>query len=863
MGLFSGIRRLIQKATGLEARMGEIPLEFHVDLGEGGPHLIAVYGVLKGRRWKIKDVPRLWHYGATVELGGKVYAVSREDVEVLLALKSLNPAVREDGTLVCDLYPPVLQYLRKKTYKVRETERAKALRIAEDPLEPAIEVDYRPEEGLRVKAGYYDEGSGRVLKEDELHRIERGPRRYARIGNTVRPLPQIAHPEVREWVTAGERVIPHRHIPEFFVRDLVLLKTHMKAVLTDEAAEIKVIEAPMRPVVRLDVEAPGWLELQIGFESGGFKLPPEVLASRRKPKYVKVEEKTWVRFDGKLYRRVMGKLRELGAVRTERGFRLPLMKFASLEEFIREIGGVRVVEDEYRRFLEGIEGFAADENFRLPPAIEEHLREAGITLRPYQRAGIHWLTWLINNHLHGILADDMGLGKTIQTILALRWAYETNGAHGPSLVVCPKSVIPFWAREFERYFPGMAVVYHGPKRNRDVWRDPGTAIYITNFETVTNDAELLQGVPFYFVVVDEASFIKNPGTRRARAIKALNAMHRLALTGTPIENRPAELWALFDFLMRGYLGSQRAFTERYEKPLIRGELEGEAAELLAQKIRPFVLRRTKDQVAKDLPEKTEMEEWCELTEEQRRLYAEIQRTKVNPIRERLEAGEEVNITTSVLPILTKLKQICDHPALVVGDPERLYGRSEKFDLIIEKLEEILARGESVVLFSHFLGMLDLLQRALEERGIRFIRIQGDTEDRGRLIAEFNSGKAQVALCSLRAAGHGINLTAANHVFHVDRWWNPAVEDQATDRVHRIGQDKTVYVYRILTQGTLEERIARILERKRGIAERVIGAVAGKEMHWTREELLELLRPLEESTTAETGTYASAGSSAVQ
>ena len=861
MGIFSEIRRFISRAAGLEARVGELPLEFHVDLDAEGKHLITVYGVLKGKRWRIQDVPGLWHYGATVELGGKVYAVPREDVEVLLALKSLAPAVQEDGTLVCDVYPPVLQYLRKKPYKVRETERAKALRIADEPLEPAIEVDYRPEEGLRVKAGYYDEQSGRVLKEDELHRIERGPRRYARIGNTIHPLREIARPEVRKWMAAGERVIPHRKIPEFFVRDLVLLKTRMKAVLTDEAAGIQVIEAPMRPVIRLDLDAPGWLDVRLEFETGGFKIPPEILASRRVPKYVQVKEKTWVRFDGKLYRRVLGKLRDLGAVKAENGYRLPLMKFASLEEFIREIGGIRAVEDEYRRFLEGIEGFSADESFTLPPAIEEHLRGVGITLRPYQRAGVHWLTWLIKNHLHGILADDMGLGKTIQTILAIRWAYETNGAHGPSLVICPKSVIPFWARELERYFPGMAAVYHGPRRDRDIWCDPGPKIYITNFETVASDVELLQGVPFYFVVVDEASFIKNPGTKRARAIKSLNAVHRLALTGTPIENRPAELWALFDFLMRGYLGSHRAFTERYEKPLLRGELE-DKAEHLARKIRPFVLRRTKEQVAKDLPEKIEMEEWCELTEEQRRLYAEIQRLRVEPIRERLEAGEEVDITRNVLPIITKLKQICDHPALVVGDPERLYGRSEKFDLIVEKLEGILERGESAVLFSHFLGMLDLLQRALEERGVRFIRIQGDTEDRGRLIAEFNSGKARVALCSLRAAGHGINLTAANHVFHVDRWWNPAVEDQATDRVHRIGQDKTVYVYRILTQGTLEERISRIIERKRGIAESVIGTVAGKEMHWTREELLELLRPLDEPV-AERGAYASAGSSAVQ
>ena len=844
MPMFAGIRELVRRAVGLEPRVGELPLEFHVDLDGDGKHLISVYGVLKGKRFRIEDVPNLWHYGAAVELGGRLYTIPREDVEVLLALRSLDPAVREDGTLVCDIYPPILRYLRKKPYKVRETERARALRISDDPLEPALEVDYAPGEGLRVTAGYYDEGSGRVLREDELEVIERGSRRYARLGTTIRPLPENLGHEARRWMETGTRTIPHHRIPEFFARDLVLLKTEMRAVLTEEAAGIRVLDGPMRPRVRIDVDGPGWLEFQVGFESNGFEIPAEVLGTRRVPKYVQVAEKTWVRFDGKLFREISRRLKALGAEATVRGYRLPLTRFASLEEFIREIGGVRVVEREYRRFLEDLEGFAADEDFRLPPEIEAHLRREGIELRPYQRAGIHWLTWLIKNRLHGILADDMGLGKTLQTILALRFAYETDGARGPSLVICPKSVIPFWARELERFFPGRAAVYHGPRRPREVWRDPGERIYITNYETVASDIEILQGVPFYFVVVDEASFIKNPGTRRARAIKALNAVHRLALTGTPIENRPAELWALFDFLMRGYLGSHRAFVERYEKPLIRGELDGEVAESLVRKIRPFVLRRTKDQVAKDLPEKIEMEEWCELTPEQRALYGEIQRLKVEPLRERLLAGEEVDVTACVLPIITKLKQICDHPALVVGDPERLYGRSGKFDLVLERLDGILERGEAAVLFSHFLGMLDLLQRALEERGVPYIRIQGDTENRGELIARFNRGEARVALCSLRAAGHGINLTAANHIFHVDRWWNPAVEDQATDRVHRIGQDKTVYVYRVLTQGTLEERIARILARKKGIAESVIGAVTGGEPRWSREELLELLEPME-------------------
>jgi len=826
------------------APLEPLPLRFHVDVDEQGLYVVRVYCLLDGRSRQIKKIQGLWQYGDIIEIEGRHFVISLDDLEVLLALRSLNPTLREDGALMCEIIPPMLKYLRKRKHKVIETERAKEVKISEEALQPAVEVHYVRDQGLIIKAGYYDQESGRILKESELEKSEYGRQTYVKVSSTFYPLPTDLPPEIKEWIATEERVIPHDKIPEFFKRDLVLLKTKMKAVLTEEASKIQVLDGPIRPRINVKIEAPGWLEFNVEYVSGDFRIPARIFKSRQGTRYVQANENTWVLVDDELPKEVQRKLKELGALETPQGYKLPLMRFRSLEEFIEEIGGLRVVEEEYQQFLERLEGFAADENFKLPPNIELTVERAGIALRPYQRAGIHWLTWLIQSHLHGILADDMGLGKTIQTILAMRWAYETEEVKRPSLVICPKSVIHFWERELERFFPFRAEVYHGPNRDKDTWRYPGARIYITNYQTVANDIEILRQVPFYFVVVDEASYIKNPGTKRTQAIKALNAVHRIAITGTPIENRPSELWSIFDFLMRGYLGSHNSFLERYEKPLLQGRLDEETAELLAKRIRPFVLRRTKDQVARDLPEKIEMEEWCELTDEQKFLYNEIQRRKVKSVREKLLAGEKVDLTTSILPIITKLKQVCDHPAIINGDKDKLYRRSEKFDLIMRKLEQILQQGEAAVVFSHFLDMLDIFQRALEREGVSFIRIQGSTENRGALIERFNEGKAQVALCSLRAAGHGITLTAANHVFHVDRWWNPAVEDQATDRVHRIGQDKTVYVYRILTQGTLEERICKLLEKKRGIADSVIGAVTGQEMRWTREELLELLEPLE-------------------
>jgi len=368
------------------------------------------------------------------------------------------------------------------------------------------------------------------------------------------------------------------------------------------------------------------------------------------------------------------------------------------------------------------------------------------------------------------------------------------------------------------------------------------AIFITTFSTAANDIDILAKDPFFYVVLDEATYIKNHTSKRAQAVKHLNAAHRIALSGTPVENRPAELWSIFDFLMQGHLGRYGTFVREFEHRIMEGDLE--TSQRLGRRIQPFILRRLKEDVAQDLPEKIEMTEWCELTHEQRQLYGGLQ-DALQQLRVALQQGQRVDYTTNILPVLTKLKQICDHPALVTEKKRPVYGRSEKFDWIVTKLDEIAAKGEQVVLFSHYLGMLDLFEVVLNEKDIRYIRIDGSTRDRQSLIDRFHEGQAVVALCSLQATSFGINLQAANHVIHADRWWNPAVEDQATDRVHRIGQDKIVYVYRILTEGTLEERIDALLTAKRGMADRVISAARQEITHgWTREELLEILQPLE-------------------
>jgi len=249
-------------------------------------------------------------------------------------------------------------------------------------------------------------------------------------------------------------------------------------------------------------------------------------------------------------------------------------------------------------------------------------------------------------------------------------------------------------------------------------------------------------------------------------------------------------------------------------------------------------------VEHELPDKIDILEYCELTEEQRSLYGQIQDMQISPLRTAMASGEKVSFTINILSILTKLKQVCDHPALITEVNEPLMGRSQKFDRVVRKIMIIRRGDDQIVLFSHFLGMLDLLEKAMTDRGISYMRVDGSTKNRQEYFDAFNEGKYETALLSIQACGHGVNLTSANHVIHVDRWWNPAVEDQATDRVHRIGQEKSVYVHRIITKGTLEERISRLLERKRGLSDRVIGAAIAEKMEWTREELIELLKPLD-------------------
>ena len=450
-------------------------------------------------------------------------------------------------------------------------------------------------------------------------------------------------------------------------------------------------------------------------------------------------------------------------------------------------------------------------------------------LRPYQERGLGWLEFLGDLGLGACLADDMGLGKTAQ-VLALLVAERSSptAAHtGPTLVVCPMSVVENWRREAERFAPDLAVhVHHGGDRlgGEDLTTASAAVdLVITTYGLVARDIEALSAIDWGRLVLDEAQNIKNSAARQAAAARRIRAPRRIALTGTPVENRLAELWSIMEVLNPGLLGSANAFRQRFAVPIERYG-DDDAAGRLRRATAPFILRRLKSDrtIIADLPEKLEMTVYCSLTREQATLYQAV----VDEMIERIESSEGIERRGLVLATMLRLKQVCNHPAQMLADGSALAGRSGKLERVEEILEEVLAEGDRALLFTQFAAFGALLRTHLRDRfGRDVLYLHGGTRkaERDAMVARFQADDGPpLLILSLKAGGTGLNLTAANHVIHVDRWWNPAVEDQATDRAYRIGQRRNVQVRKLVCAGTLEERIAALLESKRALAERVVG-----------------------------------------
>jgi len=462
-------------------------------------------------------------------------------------------------------------------------------------------------------------------------------------------------------------------------------------------------------------------------------------------------------------------------------------------------------------------------------------------LRAYQKQGVAWLRFLRENQFGGILADEMGLGKTLQTLAFLRYVRQTQPGTKPMLVICPTSLVFNWRSEAERFTPSLKLLsLHGPDRHQRFGEIPNADLVITSYAVLRRDAEYYRQLEFDTVVLDEAQHIKNRQTQNAQAVKAVKASHRIVLTGTPLENSVFDLWSIFDFLMPGYLGNASDFKERYETPIAR-DRDVKAQARLGRRLRPFMLRRLKTEVAADLPAKLEQVSFCELSVEQRQAYQQIIEASRKEI---LEAEGPAGIAKSrmlVLTTLLRLRQVCCDLRLLQLQDVKPETASGKMDLFGELLEEIIDGGHRVLVFSQFVTMLALLKEKLSAEDIDFCYLDGSTTDRAGVVQRFQSDSAiPVFLISLKAGGVGLNLTGADTVVHFDPWWNPAVEAQATDRTHRIGQTKVVTSYKLIARDTVEEKILILQNRKKELIQATIGGDEDFAAALSWEEIRELL-----------------------
>lgn len=548
--------------------------------------------------------------------------------------------------------------------------------------------------------------------------------------------------------------------------------------------------------------------------------------------------------------------------------RLPVARIAPLMDWLRVVfrggdkGGLRL-----SRFdLGTLEALAQNAKVSAPPSFTELIEQVKLlgsgktlppvevspkvqaTLRHYQSDGLAWMDFLRRSRLGGVLADDMGLGKTLQALTLLQGELDAGRLDKPALVVVPTSLLANWQAEAQRFTPEIKVlVLHGAQRARHFKKIPQAHLVITSYPLAVRDAHVLRAQDWHYVMLDEAQRIKNSRSQATLAVKGLHARHRLCLSGTPLENHLGELWSLMDFVCPGLLGSEAQFREHYRNRIEKRH-DTVQAEHLARRVRPFILRRTKQQVAQELPEKTETHLRVELSGTQRDLYETVRATMDRKLRDAIAQQGLARSQIMVLDALLKLRQVCCDPRLLkVADENAAAAPSKavpsaKMELLRDLLPTLIEDGRRVLLFSQFTEMLALIEAEVTKLKLPYLKLTGETQDRATVVNEFQTGDVPLFLISLKAGGVGLNLTAADTVILYDPWWNPAVEQQAIDRAYRIGQDKPVFVYKLLASGTVEDKMLELQARKAGLADTLLSGVAS-DAALNAEDFDELFKPL--------------------
>ena len=586
----------------------------------------------------------------------------------------------------------------------------------------------------------------------------------------------------------------------------------------DDVSFFKLIEEPFKMCAKIDFseDSKDSFEIQlygqVGEDTINFDEIYETIQNNEK--YSRVRSLGFVEYPAEDIYAMMKSFNSFDAYRNDENKFVVKTYRAGLVQELQTRGFELVLSEEFQKFWSQISSFSTEEDLQLPKGVNAELRE-------YQMKGFSWLWFMYKYGLNGILADDMGLGKTLQALSLIQKAKETDGDM-PVLVVCPTSVVFNWESEIQKFTPDLKCLKLAGVDRKNLFSEiPNYDVVITSYALIRRDIEDLKEIKFRYVILDESQNIKNAMSQTAQSVKQLNADHKLALSGTPIENRLEELWSVFDFLMPGFLFNVAEFNFRYVNPIMeRGDKTVEKR--LKMQIYPFILRRMKRDVAKDLPDKVENIAYCEMTPDQKDFYLDVLDSTKEELFKSIEQNGLEKSRMSIFSALLRLRQICCHPRLY--DKEMVKGdiQSGKFEHLKGMLEQIISEGHRVLLFSQFVDMLDIIKAWLERTGISYEYLTGKTKDRQGAVERFNSSTSiPIFLISLKAGGTGLNLTGADYVIHYDPWWNPAVEDQATDRAYRIGQTKKVFVYRIITKNTVEEKIQKLKSIKRNLVDSVI------------------------------------------
>jgi superfamily II DNA or RNA helicase len=574
-----------------------------------------------------------------------------------------------------------------------------------------------------------------------------------------------------------------------------------------------------------------WLNVRLSFESEGAAVDRDELRRclAEGKRYVRLEDGSFASFDPDAIRSMLDREIEL-LMAAGKGGKLPLSHAGRVQELLQHVSGSSVVANA-RELFHKLSSIEEIESTKKPRALKA-------TLRPYQEAGMSWLKFIHDIGSGGVLADDMGLGKTVQTI-ALLLGVKQEEKHLKTLIVAPTSVVTNWERELARFSPTLRVaLWHGADRKEQVEAVHEAEVVITSYALLRRDEEFLSKLDLTYAILDEAQHIKNPLSATAAAAKRLKARRRLALTGTPIENRLSEIWSIFDFVSPGLLGPLDKFESRFSRPIEAGDYK--TAQRLRSIIHPFILRRTKQEVAKDLPEKIEMDQICDLTGDQRSMYLQVAREVRAQVMGEVERVGLAKSHIQILAGLTRLRQAACDPRLLGLPRDFTDDDSGKLVALRELISNAIEGGHKVLVFSQFVMMLKLIERAMKEDGVTYEYLDGSTKDRAERVERFQSDPTvHVFLISLKAGGTGLNLTAADTVIHFDPWWNPAVEQQATDRAHRIGQTKVVTAYRLVAAGTIEEKILQLKAKKRELVASVLSEDIGGAKKLTKSDLDEL------------------------